>query len=133
MEGRYYDQKIRNCRHPHRCRARCQKICQKKIAKLDGYMPKHARKSAHAEVKLKETKVKARKEATCEVILFLPGEKIQASETTINMYAAIDIVEEKLKTQLKKYKDAHKRSPQKETGRIRRVWQKIAKSSAQTD
>ncbi len=109
------------------------KYVKKKIGKLDDYMPKHARKSAHAEVKLKEAKLKARKESTCEVTIYVPDATIQASETTVNMYAAIDIVEEKLKTQLKKYKDAHKRSPQKETGRIRRVWQKIAKSSAQTD
>lgn len=105
------------------------KYVKKKIAKLDSYMPKHARKSAHAEVKLKETKVKARKESTCEVILFLPGEQLQASETTVNIYAAIDIVEEKLKAQLKKYKDLHKKPAQRQTSRIRRAWEKIARSA----
>ena len=64
-------------------------------------MPKHARKSAHAEVKLKESKAKNKKQCTAEVTIFMPGEVITAKETTVNMYAAIDIVEEKLKAQLK--------------------------------
>lgn len=83
------------------------KYVQKKIAKLDGYMPKAARASAHAEVKLKEAKAKDKKQCTCEVILHLPGEVITAKESTFNMYAAIDIVEQKLKVQLKRYKDTH--------------------------
>ncbi len=83
-----------------------QKYVRKKIAKLDSYMPRHARKSAHAEVKLKESKAKDKKQCTCEVVLHVPGEVIMAKESTLNMYAAIDIVEQKLKTQLKRYKDA---------------------------
>jgi putative sigma-54 modulation protein len=82
-----------------------QKYVTKKIAKLDSYMPKHARASAHADVKLKESKAKDKKACTAEVILTLPGERITAKETTVNMYAAIDIVEEKLKAQLRKYKE----------------------------
>lgn len=81
------------------------KYVQKKIAKLDSYMPKSARASAHAEVKLKESKAKDKKQCTCEVILHLPGEVITAKESTLNMYAAIDIVEQKLKVQIKRYKD----------------------------
>jgi len=81
-----------------------QKYVKKKIAKLDAYMPRHARKSAHAEVRLKESKSKDKKQCTVEVVMYLPGEVITAKETTVNMYAAIDIVEEKLKTQLRKYK-----------------------------
>jgi putative sigma-54 modulation protein len=80
------------------------KYVTKKIAKLDVYLPKHARKSAHAEVKLEESKLKTRKQCTAEVTLFIPGEVITAKETTVNMYAAIDIVEEKLKTQIRRYK-----------------------------
>lgn len=84
-----------------------QKYVQKKIGRMDRYMPTHARKSAHAEVKLKEAKIKAKKECTCEVILHLPHEVIATKETTMNMYAAVDIVETKLKNQLKKYKEKH--------------------------
>ena len=79
----------------------------KKIGKLDKYVSKHTRESIHAEVILKEDKVKNKKNNTCEVILHLPGENITTKESTINMYAAIDIVEAKLKNLLKKYKDTH--------------------------
>lgn len=79
----------------------------KKIGKLDKYVSKHARESLHAEVMLKEEKVKNKKNNVCEVIFHLPGENITVKESTINMYAAVDIVEAKLKNLLKKYKDTH--------------------------
>lgn len=79
----------------------------KKISRLDRYMPRHARESAHAEVFLKEKKVKAKKECTCEVILHLPKETITMQETTMNIFAAVDIVEAKLKNKIKKYKETH--------------------------
>ncbi|HSX53536.1 MAG TPA: ribosome-associated translation inhibitor RaiA [Patescibacteria group bacterium] len=83
------------------------KYVVKKIGKMDQYMSRHARESAHAEIKLKENKVKTRTQATCEVILHLPHETITTKETTLNMYAAVDIVEAKLKNQLKRYKSKH--------------------------
>jgi putative sigma-54 modulation protein len=83
------------------------KYINKKIGALDKYIPRHARKSAHAEVKLKEQHVKDKKECLCEVIVHLPNENITAKEATMNMFAAVDIVEEKIKVQLKKYKDKH--------------------------
>lgn len=79
----------------------------KKIGKLDKYLSRHSRESVHAEVMLKEEKVKNKKNNTCEVVLHLPGETITTKESTINMYAAVDIVEAKLKNLLKKYKDTH--------------------------
>ncbi len=81
----------------------------KKIGKLDQYMSRHARESAHAAVKLKSVKLKTRKQSTCEVILFLPKGKLTTKETTMNMFAAVDIVEQKLKNQLKKYKEVHEK------------------------
>ncbi|HLZ15289.1 MAG TPA: ribosome-associated translation inhibitor RaiA [Candidatus Saccharimonadales bacterium] len=83
------------------------KYVMRKIAKLDTYIPRHARESAHLQVKLKEGKAKNKDERTCEVILALPHETITISESTVNMYAAIDIVEEKLKSALHKYKALH--------------------------
>lgn len=83
------------------------KYVLKKISKLDRYMNSHVRQSAHAEVFLKEAKIKAKKECTCEVVLYLPKDTITTKETTMNMFAAIDIVEAKLKNQLKKYKETH--------------------------
>jgi putative sigma-54 modulation protein len=85
------------------------KYVAKKIGKLDKYMSKHARESVHVVVKLKETKGKAkdRVERTCEVIVHLPHDNLAISEKTASVYAAIDIVEQKLKAQLQKYKELH--------------------------
>lgn len=83
------------------------KYVMKKIGRLDKYLPRAARASVQAEVKLKESKAKDKKHHTCEVILHLPQEKITVKEATINMYAAVDIVEAKLKNQIKRYKDTH--------------------------
>ncbi|HTE58491.1 MAG TPA: ribosome-associated translation inhibitor RaiA [Verrucomicrobiae bacterium] len=77
----------------------------KKIGKLDHYMSRHVRESAHAEVFLKEAKIKTKKELTCEVVLHLPKDTLATKETTMNIFAAVDIVEAKLKNQLKKYKE----------------------------
>lgn len=78
-----------------------------KIGKLDKYMNKHTRESAHAEVMLKEVKAKNKKDCICEVVLHLPKEVITTKEATVNMYAAVDIVEAKLTNRLKKYKETH--------------------------
>lgn len=106
------------------------KYIKKKIAKLDGYMPKHARKSAHAEVRLKEEKIKTKKQSTCEVIMYVPGEVITAKETTVNMYAAIDIVEEKLKSQLRKYKEQTIITKKRGDAKIRKMFGKIVRRSS---
>lgn len=83
------------------------KYASRKIGKLDRYIAKQARPNLRAEIKLRESKSKDRKQFTATVLLHLPHEVMEASESTINMFAAIDIVEEKLKHQLKKYKEQH--------------------------
>ncbi|HUY53377.1 MAG TPA: ribosome-associated translation inhibitor RaiA [Candidatus Dormibacteraeota bacterium] len=83
------------------------KYITKKITKLDKFIPKNARSSAHAEVFLKEADIKERKQCTCEIVMHLPNDMFAAKETTINIYAAVDIVEAKLKNQLRKYKQKH--------------------------
>ena len=80
----------------------------KKIGGLEKYLNRASRSSAHAEVKLKsESATKDKNRYTCEIILHVPDETIAVSETTVNMYAAIDIAEEKLKHSLRKYKEKH--------------------------
>jgi ribosomal subunit interface protein len=79
----------------------------KKIGGLDKYVGKHAKSSAHAEVHLKESKNKSEQHSHCEVTLYLPKQTIVAKESALNMYAAVDITEAKLKQQLRKYKDLH--------------------------
>jgi putative sigma-54 modulation protein len=83
------------------------KYVTRKIGSLDRYMPKQHRESAHIEVHLKESKVKNNSHCTCAVTLYLPKQTIAVSESALNMFAAVDIVEAKLKQQLKKYKDLH--------------------------
>lgn len=83
------------------------KYVNKKIGRLDKFIPRRARESAHAEVKLKAGSSKGKKQYTCEVILTLPRDILTTKETTLNMFAAIDIVETKLKNQLKRYKGQH--------------------------
>lgn len=101
------------------------KYAIKKIGKLDSYMPRHARKSAHAEVKIKESKGQKKREATCEVTIFVPDAQITAKEQTVNTYAAIDIVEEKLKSQLRKYKEQSNVKKSRGDVKIRAMFGKV--------
>ena len=88
--------------------ANLQKYATRKLAGLDKYLPRHHRDAAHAMVELKQaTKAREQKKYTCDVTLHLPRETIHVAESTLNMYAAIDIVETKLKQQIKKYKEQH--------------------------
>lgn len=84
-----------------------QKYVTKKLGRLDKYLPRHHRDSVHAIVELKESKAKDQKKYTCDVTLHMPHETLNVAETTMNMYAAVDIVETKLKQQIKKYKESH--------------------------
>jgi putative sigma-54 modulation protein len=80
------------------------KYVKKKIGRLDRYLPKHARKSVSAEVKLKEVNRAHGNKYEAEVILHVPGHTLTAKDSTVNMLAALDIVEAKLVAQLRKYK-----------------------------
>jgi putative sigma-54 modulation protein len=86
---------------------RTKKYIMKKVGRLDRLLPKHARKSVSAEVKLKEVNRDHGNKYEAEIILNVPDKHITAKDSTLNMYAAIDIVEHKLASQLKKYKDQH--------------------------
>ncbi len=84
-----------------------EKYIQRKIGKLDKHMKRNNRSDARADVKLKESKGKGGKKCTAEVILHTPEYKLTAVESTVNMHAAVDIVETKLQNQLKKHKEKH--------------------------
>lgn len=85
--------------------ATTKKYVIKKIGRLDRYLPKHARKSASAEVKLKQVNRDHGNKYEAEVLLNVPEKTLAAIDSTVNMLAAIDIVEAKLVNQLKKYKE----------------------------
>lgn len=81
------------------------KYVTKKIGALDRYLPRHARKSAKADVKLIQIDEKHGNKYEVEVVMYVPEKTITAKDSTVNMLAAVDIVEAKLATQLKKYKE----------------------------
>jgi ribosomal subunit interface protein len=83
------------------------KYVVKKIGTLDQYVPRKARQSIHTDIKLKESKAKDKKEWTCEIVFHVPHSTLEVQESAINMYAAVDIAEAKLRAQLHKYKDLH--------------------------
>ena len=83
------------------------KYITKKIGRLDRYMSQPSRESAHIEVHLKESKTRNNDHCCCTVTMHLPKQIIVVKEHALNMYAAIDIVEAKLRQQLQKYKDLH--------------------------
>ena len=80
------------------------KYVQKRIGRLDRYLPKHARSSVTAEVKIAEVNHDYGNKYQVEVIINVPNKIITAKDSTSNKLAAIDIVEAKLKVQLRAYK-----------------------------
>lgn len=84
---------------------RVKKYIERKIGRLDKYVPRHARVDIHGKVILKEDDGKSKNRFTCEAVIKLPKGTLTATEATVNMYAAIDIVEAKIKTQCLKYKE----------------------------
>jgi putative sigma-54 modulation protein len=81
------------------------KYVTKKIGRLDRYLPRHARKSVSAEVKLKQINGDHGNKYEAEIVLYVPDKIITAKDSTVNMLAAVDIVEAKLVAQLHKYKE----------------------------
>ncbi|MCA9325886.1 ribosome-associated translation inhibitor RaiA [Candidatus Saccharibacteria bacterium] len=100
------------------------KYVNKKFGRLDRYMPRHSRESAHLEVHMKEHKSKGQKECICSVTMHLPNETVNIKEKTRNMYAAVDILQVKLKQQIQRYKDRHA------TGKLHRRMFARARGSA---
>lgn len=102
------------------------KYVTRKIGRLDRFLPRHARKSVTAEVKLKQVNRDHGNKYEAEIILHVPDKQLTAKDSTVNMLAAVDIVETKIAHQLKKYKDLHIGH----TGRTRAVLSKFKRSYA---
>ena len=103
-----------------------EKYIEKKIGRLDRHMKRRNRDVARADVKLRESTGKGGKKCTAEVILHIPGTKLTATESTVNMYAAVDIVEAKLQNQLKKYKEkSNPDNNRRKNSRAKRAFSKI--------
>lgn len=81
------------------------KYVEKKIGALDRFLPRHAKKSVTADVKIKQIDNPSGNKYEVEVIINVPDKKITAKDSTMNVLAAVDIVEAKLNGQLRRYKD----------------------------
>lgn len=81
-----------------------EKYAIKRIGKLDRYVPRAARKSIAADIKLQQINHSHGNKYKAEVVLTMDGDVISAKDSTSNMVAAIDIVEAKLVSQLSDYK-----------------------------
>lgn len=103
----------------------------KKIGRLDRFLPKNARQTARADVKIRHLNEPNGNKYECYIVLDVPDAQINASDSTMNAFAAVDIVEEKLKNQLKKYKDS--RDQLKKGGRhgiLRKLKTRLARGDA---
>ncbi len=87
---------------------------ENKIGRLDRFMPKEADELEGTVILEVDPSGREDNKFICEATLKLPGAGAHAREATLNIYAAIDIVEAKLKGQVKKYKDKQAK------GRLRR-------------
>lgn len=79
----------------------------KKIGPMDKYIPRKIRAVAKAEVKLIQQRAKDKARFTCEIIVHLPQGFVSVHERATTTLAAIDLAEDKLKVQLRKYKGKH--------------------------
>ena len=79
----------------------------RKIGALDRFLPKKAPAITGEVILQKDNSNRENNSFVCEVLLDIPGERFQAQEGTMNMYAAVDIVEQKLKQQILTYKSKH--------------------------
>jgi len=87
---------------------------QDKLRALEKYLPRRSRGVAMVQATLEED-VSGREDNrfVCEAVMTVPGETLVSREGTVNMFAAVDIVEAKLKTQLVRYKDKHTLEPRR--------------------
>lgn len=83
------------------------KYIRKKIGALDRRLPRHARKSVRADVKVAEVNRDKGNKYEVEVLLHVPDKTLAAKDSTMNVLAATDIVEAKLASQLARYKADH--------------------------
>lgn len=101
------------------------KYVTKKVGALSRFLPRHARKTFSAEVVLSEVNRANGNKYECDIKIVVPSKVLTAKDSTMNMMAAVDIVEAKLADQLRKYKETNK--PVKGwRARVARIKQRIA-------
>jgi ribosomal subunit interface protein len=96
--------------------------CEEKIGNLDRFLPRHAKETSGTVLLAEDPSGKEDNHFICDATIKVPGPDLNAREATTNIYAAIDIVEAKLKAQAVKYKEKHLPA-----GRSRRLLNRILK------
>ncbi|MBQ6570965.1 ribosome-associated translation inhibitor RaiA [Candidatus Saccharibacteria bacterium] len=82
-----------------------QKYAQKKIGKLDKYLPKSSKKEVVAKVVITETNRNPGNKYEVSAAMEIPGGKvIAAKDDCSNIFAGLDLVEAKLLGQIRRYK-----------------------------
>jgi putative sigma-54 modulation protein len=85
-----------------------------KIGGLEKYLPRHDRGISYCTVVLTDDPSgREDNRYVCEGIVTVGGTTMVSKEGTVNIFAAIDIVEAKLKSQLAKYKEKHTTEPRR--------------------
>lgn len=80
---------------------------KKRLGSLDKYLPrKHKAQQMHVEIH-RDPSGKEDNRYKVKANLHLPEHEIVAETATMNPHAAVDIVREKLKLQIRKYKEKH--------------------------
>ena len=97
------------------------KYVEKKLGGLNKYLPRgHNNQGMTVEI-FKDPSGKEDNKYKVTAILRVQGPDLIAETATINPHSAIDIVEQKLKIQIRKYKEKH----QPKRNNIKRAWDKF--------
>jgi ribosomal subunit interface protein len=78
------------------------KYLMRRFGHLDRMLPRTERDQAHVEISLKDTTGEGKNDAICQVVMHLSNATFTAKETTLNLYAAVDIVYSQLQAQITK-------------------------------
>jgi putative sigma-54 modulation protein len=80
------------------------KYIDKRIGRLDRFLPRHARKTATAKVTIKQVNKSHGNKYGVDVVLSVPNKVMTAKDESSNVLAVIDILEVKLSSQISRYK-----------------------------
>ena len=93
-----------------------------KIGCLDKYLPKRREQYFGTVVLSQDPSGREDNRFVCEARIEVAGPDLQSKEATINIFAAIDIVEAKLKAQAMKYKDKHSPRLARRRAWLNKLW-----------
>ncbi|MDR1032885.1 MAG: ribosome-associated translation inhibitor RaiA [Candidatus Nomurabacteria bacterium] len=80
------------------------KYIDKRIGRLDRFLPRKSRKTANATVTIKQVNKSHGNKYSVDAVISVPNKVITAKDESSNVLAAIDILEVKLVSQISRYK-----------------------------